>query len=58
MKPKQIAVGIVMVIMAIAAALFLFGCGPAREFSPVFSVETQYGRFMYQLPEVPAWKDK
>jgi hypothetical protein len=47
-----------MIFMAIIAAVFLMGCGPAREFTPIFSVETQYGRFMYQLPETPAWKDK
>jgi hypothetical protein len=45
------AVVVVIAISTIIAALFLTGCST---FGPLtFSFETDYGRFSYQIPDMP-----
>ena len=46
MKPKQIALGLILISFAFLALAFLTGCTTLG-----ISLETQYGRFTYELPE-------
>jgi len=46
MNPKQIALGLIIISFAFLAMAFLTGC---ETFG--ISLQTQYGRFTYELPE-------
>ena len=46
MNAKQIALGIIVISFAFLALAFLTGCTTLG-----ISLETQYGRFTYELPE-------
>lgn len=50
MKPKQIVFGLVIIIIALLGMAFLSGCSNSAQ-SLGFSIETQYGRFTYTLPQ-------
>lgn len=50
MKPKQIVVGLILIIVSLLGMTFLSGCANAAQ-SLGFSIETQYGRFTYTLPQ-------
>ena len=51
MKPKWISLLIVLG-MAAGAVLFLSGCANGAFNRPRFSIETDWGRFSYELPEL------
>jgi hypothetical protein len=51
--PAQIVPGLLATAFAVGALLLLGGCSTLG-----VSLETDYGRFTYQLPEIPALKDK
>jgi hypothetical protein len=53
MKQKWVAFGIVVVFAGLCVWL-LTGC--AGMGSPKFSIETDYGRFSYELPEMKGLK--
>jgi len=46
MSAKQIALGLILISFAFLALAFLTGCTTLG-----VSLETQYGRFTYELPE-------
>lgn len=46
MKPKTIALGLILISFAFLALAFLTSCTTLG-----ISLETQYGRFTYELPE-------
>jgi hypothetical protein len=46
MKPQKIALGLILLAFACLAMAFLTGCTTLG-----ISLETQYGRFTYELPE-------
>jgi hypothetical protein len=46
MKSKQIALGLILISFAFLAMAFLTSCTTLG-----ISLETQYGRFTYELPE-------
>ncbi len=46
MNAKQIALGVILISFAFLALAFLTGCTTLG-----ISLETQYGRFTYELPE-------
>jgi hypothetical protein len=46
MKPQKIALGLILISFAFLAIAFLTGCTTLG-----ISLETQYGRFTYELPE-------
>lgn len=50
MKPKQIVVGLILIVLGLLGMAFLTGCANAAQ-SLGFSIETQYGRFTYTLPQ-------
>ncbi len=51
MNVRHRAAVVVIAISTIIAALFLTGCST---FGPLtFSFETDYGKFSYQLPDMP-----
>ena len=58
MKPQKIAAIALLLGWLFIASAFLTGCS---SFGPMtFSLESDYGRFSYQLPELPdrTLKDK
>ena len=46
MKPQKIALGLILISLAFLAMAFLTGCETLG-----ISLETQYGRFTYELPQ-------
>ncbi len=46
MKPQKMALGLILISFAFLALAFLTGCTTLG-----ISLETQYGRFTYELPE-------
>jgi hypothetical protein len=50
MKPKKIAVGMIVLSFMFLGMAFLTGCSALGQ--PTFCVETQYGKFCYELPEI------
>ena len=46
MKPQKIALGLILISFAFLAMAFLTGCETLG-----ISLETQYGRFTYELPQ-------
>jgi hypothetical protein len=46
MKPQKIALGLILISLAFLAMAFLTGCKTLG-----ISLETQYGRFTYELPQ-------
>jgi len=51
MNARRKAAAVVIFAWAIAAAVFLTGCS---SFGPLaFSLESDYGKFTYQLPDIP-----
>lgn len=48
MKPGHIALGLIIISLAFAAMAFLTGCETLG-----VSLQTDYGKFTYQLPELP-----
>jgi hypothetical protein len=46
MKPQKIALGLILISFAFLALAFLTGCTTLG-----VSLETQYGRFTYELPK-------
>ena len=53
MSPAKIAAIVLLIGWVFIAASFLTGCETLG-----VSLETDYGRFSYSLPEIPALKDK
>jgi len=53
MSPAKIAASALILGWLLIASAFLTGCETLG-----VSLETDYGRFTYQLPELPALKDK
>lgn len=53
MTPARVAASFLLLGWLFIACAFLTGCETLG-----VSLETDYGRFTYQLPEVPALKDK
>jgi len=53
MSPAKIAASALLLGWVLIASAFLTGCETLG-----VSLETDYGRFTYQLPEIPALKDK
>jgi hypothetical protein len=49
MKPPQFTAALIALAFACLALAFLTGCETLG-----LSLETDYGRFTYQLPEIPA----
>ena len=54
--PAQIVLDLLATAFAVGALLLLGGC--ASMGSPQVCLKTDYGNFCYQLPEIPALKDK
>lgn len=50
MKTKNLAAAIVIAIFVALVAFSLCSCAGVQ--TPRFSIETQYGRFSYELPEL------
>jgi len=50
MNAKQIAVSMIVVSFIFLGIAFLTGCTALGQ--PTFCVETQYGKFCYELPEI------
>ena len=46
MKPQKMALGLILISFAFLALAFLTGCATLG-----VSLETQYGRFTYELPK-------
>jgi hypothetical protein len=55
MKQKWIAL-LIVVVMAALCALLLSGCASGAFNRPRFSIETDWGRFSYELPELQGLK--
>jgi len=53
MSPAKIAASALLLGWLLIASAFLTGCETLG-----VSLETDYGRFSYTLPEIPALKDK
>ena len=53
MSPAKIAASALLLGWVLIASAFLAGCETLG-----VSLETDYGRFSYTLPEIPALKDK
>ena len=53
MSPAKIAASALLLGWLLFASAFLTGCETLG-----VSLETDYGRFSYTLPEIPALKDK
>ena len=53
MTPARFAASLLLLGWLFIACAFLTGCETLG-----VSLETDYGRFSYQLPEIPALKDK
>lgn len=53
MSPAKIAASLLLLGWLFIASAFLTGCETLG-----VSLETDYGRFSYTLPEIPALKDK
>ena len=53
MSPAKIAASALLLGWVLIASAFLTGCETLG-----LSLETDYGRFSYTLPEIPALKDK
>ena len=53
MSPEKIAASALLLGWVLIASAFLTGCETLG-----LSLETDYGRFSYTLPEIPALKDK
>jgi hypothetical protein len=54
MKPKKIAAFLVTLVFAVLGTLLLSSCAGVG--TPRLTLETQYGRFSYELPEMKGLK--
>jgi len=54
MKPKKIAVAMIVLSFIGLGMVFLTGCEVLGQ--PNVCVETQYGKFCYELPEIKGLK--
>jgi hypothetical protein len=54
MKPKKIVVAMIVTSFIMLGMAFLTGCAGFGQ--PTLCVETQYGKFCYELPEIKGLK--
>ena len=54
MKPKKIVVAMIVASFIMLGMAFLTGCAGFGQ--PTLCVETQYGKFCYELPEIKGLK--
>lgn len=54
MKPKKLATALLAVLFAAIGTLLLSSCAGVG--TPRFTLETDYGRFSYELPELKGLK--
>jgi hypothetical protein len=50
MKPKKIVIVMIVISFVFLGMAFLTGCSALGQ--PTICVETQYGKFCYELPEI------
>ena len=55
-KANDIAFGAIVIAFFLILLCFVTGCASLG--TPQICVKTEYGSFCYQLPEMPALKDK
>ena len=53
MKPKKIVVAMIVTSFIMLGMAFLTGCAGVQ---PNVCIETQYGKFCYELPEIKGLK--
>jgi len=54
MNAKQIALAMIVISFIFLGIAFLTGCSALGQ--PTFCMETQYGKFCYELPEIKGLK--